>query len=52
MLNHRKYPSRNLKTLKMRIGGFSDDELKAIEERAYTLGAKEHVTLDVTEEYT
>ncbi len=32
-------------------GGFSDDELKAIEERAYQLGAKEHVTLDVTDEY-
>lgn len=32
-------------------GGFSDDELKAIEERAYKLGAKEHATLDVTEEY-
>ena len=32
-------------------GGFSEDELKAIEERAYKLGAKEHVTLDVTEEY-
>ena len=32
-------------------GGFSDDELKTIEERAYKLGAKNHVTLDVTEEY-
>ncbi len=32
-------------------GGFSDDELKTIEERAYKLGAKQHVTLDVTEEY-
>lgn len=32
-------------------GGFSDDELKTIEERAYKLGAKGHVTLDVTEEY-
>ncbi len=32
-------------------GGFSDDELKAIEKRAYQLGAKEHVTLDVTDEY-
>jgi len=32
-------------------GGFSDEELKAIEERAYQLGAKHHVTLDVTEEY-
>jgi argininosuccinate synthase len=32
-------------------GGFSDDELKAIEERAYKLGAVKHVTLDVTNEY-
>ncbi len=32
-------------------GGFSDEELKAIEEKAYKLGAKEHVTLDVTNEY-
>ncbi|WP_346858694.1 argininosuccinate synthase domain-containing protein [uncultured Draconibacterium sp.] len=32
-------------------GGFSDDELKKIEERALALGAVEHVTLDVTNEY-
>ncbi len=32
-------------------GGFSDEELKAIEERALALGAIEHVTLDVTNEY-
>ena len=32
-------------------GGFSNDELKSIEERAYKLGAKKHVTLDVTKEY-
>ncbi|MDB4582454.1 argininosuccinate synthase [Draconibacterium sp.] len=32
-------------------GGFSDKELKAIEERAYALGARKHVTLDVTNEY-
>src|SRR5690554_7708648 len=32
-------------------GGFSKNELEAIEEKAYQLGAKEHVTLDVTEEY-
>jgi argininosuccinate synthase len=32
-------------------GGFSETELKKIEEKAYSLGAKEHVTLDVTEEY-
>jgi len=27
-------------------GGFSDDELKAIEKRALALGAREHATLD------
>ena len=32
-------------------GGFSDEELAAIEKRAYALGAKKHVTLDVTNEY-
>lgn len=32
-------------------GGFSDKELKSIEEKAYRLGAKTHVTLDVTQEY-
>ncbi|MDE6653959.1 MAG: argininosuccinate synthase, partial [Muribaculaceae bacterium] len=32
-------------------GGFSEDELKSIEERAYRLGAKTHTTLDVTRDY-
>ncbi len=32
-------------------GGFSDEELEAIEKRALTLGAEKHVTLDVTNEY-
>ncbi|MBR3677931.1 MAG: argininosuccinate synthase [Alistipes sp.] len=32
-------------------GGFSDEELSSIEERAYRLGAKQHATLDITEEY-
>lgn len=32
-------------------GGFSVEELKKVEEKAYALGAKKHVTLDVTEEY-
>lgn len=32
-------------------GGFSDEELKAIEARAYKLGAVKHVTIDVTNEY-
>ena len=32
-------------------GGFSDDELKAIEERAYALGVKSHVTISKTDDY-
>ncbi|MBP1639836.1 MAG: argG [Bacteroidetes bacterium] len=32
-------------------GGFSDDELKSIEERAFKLGAASHASLDVTKEY-
>ena len=32
-------------------GGFSAEQLKANEENAYKLGAKEYVTLDVTQEY-
>jgi argininosuccinate synthase len=32
-------------------GGFSDEELKIIEDKAYRLGAKTHKTIDVTEEY-
>lgn len=32
-------------------GGFSEDDLKKIEERAYGLGVKKHVNLDITQEY-
>ncbi|MCM1517495.1 MAG: argininosuccinate synthase [Pseudoflavonifractor sp.] len=32
-------------------GGFSPEELKAIEQRALALGAREHATLDITHEY-
>ncbi len=32
-------------------GGFSDKELKNIEERAYKLGSVKHVSLDITQEY-
>lgn len=32
-------------------GGFSPDELKVIEEKAYKLGAVKHVAIDVTREY-
>jgi len=32
-------------------GGFSAEELKVIEDKAYRLGAKSHIALDVTQEY-
>ena len=32
-------------------GGFSKEELKKIEERAYKLGSTSHVALDVTKDY-
>ncbi|MCD8261140.1 MAG: argininosuccinate synthase [Bacteroides sp.] len=32
-------------------GGFSPEELKSIEEKAYRLGAVQHATLDVTQDY-
>ena len=32
-------------------GGFSPEELKVVEEKAYKLGAVKHITLDVTQEY-
>jgi argininosuccinate synthase len=32
-------------------GGFNQKELKAVEEKAYALGAVKHVTLDVTRDY-
>ena len=32
-------------------GGFSEQELKVIEDKAFRLGAVSHVTLDVTQEY-
>lgn len=32
-------------------GGFTDEELKVIEEKAYKLGAVKHIALDVTQDY-
>ncbi len=32
-------------------GGFSEEELAAIEKRAYDLGATKHATLDITQQY-
>ena len=32
-------------------GGFSEEELKSIEEHAYTLGVKTHTTVDAVKDY-
>ena len=32
-------------------GGFSEEELKVIEDKAYRLGVKSHVALDITQDY-
>ncbi|MEG1999497.1 MAG: argininosuccinate synthase, partial [Bacteroidales bacterium] len=32
-------------------GGFSEKELNVIEEKAYRLGSKKHIALDITQEY-
>jgi len=32
-------------------GGFTPEDLKLIEEKAYKLGAKKHISLDITQEY-
>lgn len=32
-------------------GGFTQSDLESIEKKAYSLGAKKHVTLDITQEY-
>lgn len=32
-------------------GGFTEEELKVIEEKAYKLGAVKHISLDITQEY-
>ncbi len=38
-------------TVIVNTGGFTDDELKRIEERAHTLGAKTHTTIDAVNDY-
>lgn len=38
-------------TVMVNTGGFSDEEVKAIEKRALTLGAASHKTVDATETY-
>ena len=38
-------------TIIANTGGFTDKDLKIIEEKAYRLGAKKHVSIDITQEY-
>ena len=50
-----KYLSKELGyevyTIIANTGGFTDNDLKVIEEKAYRLGAKKHVSIDITREY-
>lgn len=41
----------NVYTAIANTGGFTDEDLKLIEEKAYKLGAVKHVSLDITQEY-
>ncbi len=38
-------------TVIVNTGGFSAEELKDIEARAYELGSSKHVTIDITDKY-
>ena len=38
-------------TVLANTGGFTAEDLKRIEERAYRLGAKKHVSIDITQDY-
>lgn len=40
-----------LHTITVNTGGFTDDDLREIEERAYALGSSTHICADVTESY-
>ena len=41
----------NVHTVIVNTGGFSDDELKEIEKRAYQLGSQKHVSIQVIEKF-
>lgn len=51
LVNLTKDQGMEVHTVIVNTGGFSDEELKDIETRAYELGSSKHVTIDITEKY-
>ncbi|MCA4780715.1 argininosuccinate synthase [Empedobacter stercoris] len=51
LVNLTKDQGMEVHTVIVNTGGFSEEELKEIETRAYELGSSKHVTIDITDKY-
>ena len=51
LVNLTKDQGMEVHTVIVNTGGFSTEELKDLEARAYELGSSKHVTIDITEKY-
>lgn len=51
LVNLTKDQGMEVHTVIVNTGGFSEEELKDIEARAYELGSSKHVTIDITDKY-
>ena len=51
LVNLTKDQGMEVHTVIVNTGGFSAEELKDIEARAYELGSSKHVTIDITDKY-
>lgn len=51
LVNLTKEQKMEVHTVIVNTGGFSKEELKDIETRAYELGSSKHVTIDITDKY-
>ena len=51
LVNLTKDQAMEVHTVIVNTGGFSEEELKDIEARAYELGSSKHVTIDITDKY-
>ncbi|MGV0923223.1 argininosuccinate synthase [Empedobacter tilapiae] len=51
LVNLTKDQGMEVHTVIVNTGGFSEEELKDIESRAYELGSSKHVTIDITDKY-
>lgn len=51
LVNLTKEQGMEIHTVIVNSGGFSSEELKQIEKRAYELGSKHHETIDITEKF-